>query len=62
MNNFNYIYTLERKRNDNLAILKSNIKSKADKGIRSPVAWAMIDKYAIHCDAMRVWSAVLKVL
>jgi len=58
MNNFNYIYTLERRRNDNLAILKSNIKSKADDRIRSPVAW-LISKYATHCDVMRVWSAVL---
>jgi len=57
MNNFNYINTLERKRN-NLVIIKSNIKSKADKGIRSPVA-GVIGKYAMHCDCMLVWSEVL---
>jgi len=43
---------------NNLVILKSNIKGKADEGIRSPVAW-VIGKYAMHCDAMLVWSAVL---
>jgi len=56
---FNYINTLGRKRKEQLVIIKSNIlKSKADKGIRSPVAW-VLGKYAMHCDAMLVWSAVL---
>jgi len=35
---------------NNLIIIKSNIKSKADEGI---------GKYAMHWDAMLVWSAVL---
>jgi len=56
MNNFNYINTLERKRNRQV-IIKSNIKQ-ADEGIRSLVAW-VICKYAMNCDAMLVWSAVL---
>ena len=43
---------------NNLVIIKSNIKSKADEGIRSPVAW-VIGMYAMHCDAMLVWSAVI---
>jgi len=43
---------------NNLVIIKSNIKSNADEGIRSPVAW-VIGMYAMHCDAMLVWSAVI---
>jgi len=39
MNNFNYINTLESKRKNNLVIIKSNIKSKEDEGIRYTVAW-----------------------
>jgi len=54
INNFNYINTFRE--TNNLVKIKSNIKSKADEGIRSPVAW-VIGKYAMHCDAMLVWSA-----
>ena len=36
MNNFNYINTLERKNNDDLVIIKSNIKSKAEDGDSIP--------------------------
>jgi len=39
-------------------MIKIDIKSKADEGIRSAVAW-VIGKYAMHCDAMLVWSVVL---
>jgi len=58
MNNFNYIIHLNVRETKNLVMIKSNIKSKADEGIQSPVAW-VIGKYAMHCDAMAVWSAVV---
>jgi len=40
---------------------KSYIKGKAEVGIRTAVAW-VICKYAMHCDAMFVWSVVLLAL
>jgi len=58
MNNFKYINTLERKRIDKFSNNKINIKSKADEEIRSQDSW-VIGKYALHCDTVLVWSAVL---
>jgi len=49
---WNYINTLERKRNEQFIIIKSNIKSKADEVIRSPVGLGDRHvRYALRCHA-----------
>jgi len=60
MNNFYYINTLKRKRNDQLSNNENNIKRYADVRIRSPVAWVQ-NTYAMHCDTMFILSPYLHI-